>query len=117
MSNKLKLHASSFLINFASKNPQLHQRTRNTHQRMAGQKTALKKDHGVSSSVKDATKSITQRNASASSSKPDSQKQQEEEDEDEVEEFDLEEDDGDDSENDSDASDSSDIDDIPGMCT
>ncbi|CAO3573085.1 unnamed protein product [Mortierella alpina] len=80
---------------------------------MTGQKTALKKDQGISSSVKDATKSITQRNASASSSKPDSQKQQVEEDEDEEEEFDLEEDDDGDSDNDSDASDSSDIDDIP----
>ncbi|KAF9946259.1 hypothetical protein BGZ72_000482 [Mortierella alpina] len=79
---------------------------------MAGQKAALKNDQGISSSVKDAAQSVTKRNASASSSKPDSETQQPEEEQDEEEEFDLEDDD-EDSENSSDASDSSDIDDIP----
>ena len=83
---------------------------------MAGQKAALKNDQGISSSVKDAGQSVTKRNASASSNKPDSQTQQPEEEQDEEEEFDLEDDD-EDSENSSDASDSSDIDDIPGRCT
>ncbi|KAF9572431.1 hypothetical protein EC968_009909 [Mortierella alpina] len=78
---------------------------------MARQDVALKNDQGVSSSVKDATKSITQRSSSARSNQTDSQRQQEDVEEEE-DESDLEDDD-EDSENSSDASDSSDIDDIP----
>ncbi|KAG0215135.1 hypothetical protein BGX28_000840 [Mortierella sp. GBA30] len=82
---------------------------------MAGQNSALKDDHGISSSVKDATTSVIKRNVSneKSSSKPDQQRMQREEEEEEEISDTEDEDDNVDDEDDSDESDSSDIDDIP----